>query len=406
MAADQAGDVGRTAAAVADEVAAIVQGLHEAVAARSFGATGALGRPAMFVHDAVSSGVYTTVRRGLRGVAAAAGIGAALARRDRGDVGGGRRGNLAVAILNGFLGDQLAADAPSLEIPMAVRRDRRDVALEREPLRVAFPDAGSRLAVFVHGLCENEESWYVRAQRHHGVPARCLSDRLGRDHGLTGVHLRYNTGRSIPENGRELDRLLTELVAGWPLEVEQLVLVGHSMGGLVIRSAEHAAAGRSGWLAPLTHVVCLGTPHRGAPLEKAVHLASRVLERLPETRPFAGFLDRRSAGIRDLRFGILRDEDRARGEHHLLWDDDGDDVPFTDGVTYHVVCATLGPEGGLLGRALGDLLVRLPSSSGRVRRGRPIEFHGVDHLTGADHFDLLNHPQVHDRVSAALAPVG
>lgn len=407
MAAEQAWDVGRAAAGLVDDVAGRVQAVHEAVAARSFRATGILGAPVRVVHDAISGGVYAAVRLGLRGVGGALATAAVLNSDAPEDLGRTRRGNLGLSILNGFLGDQLPDEAPTLEIAMAVRRERTDVPLTAKGLREAFPDAGRRVAVFVHGLCENEESWYVRAERHHGVPAMCLADRLGRDHGLTGVHLRYNTGRHISDNGRDLDRLLETLLDAWPEPVEQLVLVGHSMGGLVIRSAEHAAAesGR-GWRDQLTHVICLGTPHRGAPLEKAVHVGSWLLARVPESRPFAGFLDRRSAGIKDLRFGYLREEDWAAGDAHALWQDGSEDVPFTDGVTYHVVCATLGEEGSLVGSALGDLLVRLPSSSGRVRRGRPIHFHGVDHLPKADHFDLLNHAEVHDKVSAALAASG
>lgn len=404
VAAGHARDVGRAAAGLADDVAGRVQAVHEAVAARSFGATGILGAPVRTIHDAISSGVYAVVRLGLRGAGGAVAAAAVLNSEAPEDVGRTRRGNLGLAILNGFLGDQLAEDTPSLEIAMAVRHDRRDVPLTSDELRRAFPDAGGRVAVFVHGLCENEESWYVRAERHHGVPAMCLADRLGRDHGLTGVHLRYNTGRHVSDNGRDLDRLLELLLDAWPVTVEQLVLVGHSMGGLVIRSAEHAAAGSgTAWRDHLTHVICLGTPHRGAPLEKVVHVGSWLLARAPESRPVAGFLDRRSAGIKDLRFGYLREEDWAEGDAHALWEDGSEDVPFTDGVTYHVVCATLGGEGSLVGSALGDLLVRLPSSSGRVRRGRPLHFHGVDHLPQADHFDLLNHREVHDKVSAALA---
>lgn len=404
VSAQQAQDVGRIAAGLADDIAGRVQAVHEAVASRSFRATGPLGAPVRVIHDGISRAVHGTVRSGLRMAGALGGAGAVLASDHPDDLSQSRRGNLAVAILNGFLGDELVEEAPSLAIPMAVRCDRQDVPLERAAMATAFPEAGREVAVFLHGLCENEESWYVRAERHHGVPEMCLSDRLERDHRLTGVHLRYNTGRHISENGRELDELLERLVEVWPVPVERLVLVGHSMGGLVIRSAEHAASGAGRrWPDHVTHVVCLGSPHRGAPLEKLVHVGSWLLRWMPETRPFAGLLNRRSAGIKDLRFGYLRDEDWAEADAHALWQDTSEDVPFSEDVRYHVIGAMLGPEGSLLGEVFGDLLVRHPSASGRVRRGRPLEFHGVELLSSADHFDLLNHPEVHDRVSAAVA---
>ena len=151
------------------------------------------------------------------------------------------------------------------------------------------------------------------------------------------MYVRYNSGRHISENGRSLSELMEELVAAWPVEVERIALVGHSMGGLVARSACcHAAEDGADWARLVRHSVSLGTPHMGAPLEQAVHVLSAGLAALPETRPFANFLRRRSGGIRDLRQGSLVDEDwrdcdpdalrggrvrggpAARGRHALL----------------------------------------------------------------------------------------
>ena len=126
------------------------------------------------------------------------------------------------------------------------------------------------------------------------------------DLGITPVFVRYNTGRHVSENGASLAALLDELVAGWPVQVERIAIVGHSMGGLVARSACHHGGD---WSDRVSHVISLGTPHMGAPLEQAVHALSAALHLAPETRPFARFLRRRSAGIRDLRRGSLVDED-------------------------------------------------------------------------------------------------
>ena len=123
------------------------------------------------------------------------------------------------------------------------------------------------------------------------------------------MYVRFNSGRHVSENGRSLAALLDEVVAEWPVPVEQIALVGHSMGGLVARSA--CCAGGD-WTALVTHTVSLGSPHLGAPLESAVHYASAALGVTPETRPFAGFLRRRSAGIRDLRSGLARRRGLAR----------------------------------------------------------------------------------------------
>ena len=82
-------------------------------------------------------------------------------------------------------------------------------------------------------------------------------------------HVRYNTGLHVSENGRGLARLLDEMVEEWPCQLEELVLIGHSMGGLVARSACHYGAS---WTDRVRHVFCLGSPHLGADLEKGANV--------------------------------------------------------------------------------------------------------------------------------------
>ena len=120
---------------------------------------------------------------------------------------------------------------------MAVRVNGKPVPLDPDTLRELFPDASSRVVVFVHGLMTTEYSWSLGRREPYG-------DRLARELGCTPVYVRYNTGRHISENGRSLSELMEELVAAWPVEAEQVALVGHSMGGLVARSACcHASEG-------------------------------------------------------------------------------------------------------------------------------------------------------------------
>jgi pimeloyl-ACP methyl ester carboxylesterase len=183
--------------------------------------------------------------------------------------------------------------------------------------------------------------------------------------------------------------------------VGELALVGHSMGGLVARSACHQAAEDDAvWVRHVRHVVSLGSPHMGAPLEQAVHWASAVLGALPETRPFSGFLRRRSAGIRDLRQGSLVDEDWEGRNPDALRAAACQEVPLLEGATHCFVTATITrSDKHPIGRLIGDTLVLVPSGSGRSRR-RKLAFRDEDgfHVGGANHFALLNHPQVYDRL--------
>lgn len=387
-----------------EEVARAIGGLggvHRGIAERVFAAVGPVGRPAQIAHDALSAGVYG----GIRGAASLVGLGAdsAISRRpppqDGRPVSTHPRGSTLLGILNGLSGDELEREASDLQEPMAARVNHRAVACQPEALRAAFPTIRPRIAVFLHGLMETEGSWELGGGPTYG-------DRLQDDLDLTAVQVRFNSGRHISDNGRSLAELLEGLVDAWPVEVEEIALVGHSMGGLVVRSACFSGvdAGHR-WPRHVRHVVHLGTPHMGAPLEQAVHYASAGLHALPETRPFANFLRRRSAGIRDLRQGSLVDEDWRDRDPNVLRAEAVREVPLHEGATHCFVSATVTRSPGHpLGRLIGDWLVLQPSASGRSRTRRIAfeEEHGM-HLGGATHFALLNHSEVYERLRGWLA---
>jgi pimeloyl-ACP methyl ester carboxylesterase len=316
-----------------------------------------------------------------------------------------RPGSAVIAALNGLIGDQLQRSGSDLHQPTAVRVGGLPVALDMESLREAFPAASGRLAVFLHGLMETENSWGWGA----AGPSETYGGRLASDLGVTPVYLRYNSGLHVSESGRSVADLLEELVAQWPVEVHALALIGHSMGGLVARSACHQAAERGqDWTGRVRHVVSLGTPHLGAPLEQGAHVAAAALGALPETRMFAAFLRRRSAGIRDLRQGSLVDEDWRDRDPDALRAAACKEVPLLDGATHCFVSATLtrSPRNPV-GRLLGDMLVMVPSASGRGRTRRiPFADEYGHHVGPAHHFALLNHPQVYERLRGWLEREG
>jgi alpha-beta hydrolase superfamily lysophospholipase len=368
--------------------------VHRAISDRVFRHVGPGARAAQVGHDAISAGVYA----GLRGAVRLAGAGVARAA-PAADLSGTPRGSLVVGVLNGLRGDALEAEASPLHQPMTVRAGGRAVPPETAALAAAFPAARPRLAVFLHGLMETERSWRFGGGETYGR-------RLERDLGVTAVELRYNSGRHISENGRSLADLLEALCAAWPVEVEEIALVGHSMGGLVARSACHRAAGeRMAWVRHVRHVVSLGSPHMGAPLAQAVHYAGCALHTVPETRPFGNLLRRGSAGIRDLRQGSLVDEDWLDRDPHALRAAACREVPLLDGATHCFVAATVTRSARHpVGRLLGDALVLEASASGR-HRTRRLPFRAEDgmHLGGAHHLALLNHPAVYARLRAWLA---
>ncbi len=209
-----------------------------------------------------------------------------------------------VAALNGVLGDHLAASANPLAIRMTLRDGDHAVVPEREKLAERLPRTTGRVVVMVHGLCMNHLQW-TRNGHDHG-------NALARDLGFTPLRLHYNTGLHISINGAELAQQLEDLVTEWPGRLQRLVLLGHSMGGLVLRSACHQGrlAGHR-WPQAVGDLICLGTPHHGAPLERAGHWIDTVLGATPYAAPFARLGKVRSAGITDLRHGHLLAQEGA-----------------------------------------------------------------------------------------------
>jgi pimeloyl-ACP methyl ester carboxylesterase len=393
------------------EATAGLGSIHHAVAGRVFRAIGpsaALVRP---VHEAITRGVYAGLGLGARAIGLAAQT--AVARRDAPKLSTTPRGSALIAAVTGLRGDALEAEGSPLCQPMAVRVNGEPVALDTDALRVAFPEATPRLVVFLHGLMETEFSW----GDHRGAAgsARGLrkasgrttyGERLARELACTPVYVRYNSGRHISENGRSLSELMEKLVAAWPGGADEIALVGHSMGGLVARSACcYAAQGDADWVRLVSHSVSLGSPHLGAPLEQAVHVLSAGLAALPETRPVANLLRRRSGGIRDLRQGSLVDEDWRDRDPDALRAAACAEVPLLEGATHCFVSATITrSDRHPLGRLLGDTLVLVPSASGRSRTRRiPFDEEYGMHVGGATHFALLNHPAVYERLRDWLA---
>lgn len=283
-----------------------------------------------------------------------------------------------LAAVNGIWGDHLAATHNPLAIPMRLRLNGRALALTPDGLLAAMDSAKpkGRIAVLVHGLCMNDLQW-----RRNG---HCHGDVLSQELGCSVLALHYNTGLSVADNGAQLATLLNDLTAAWPVPVHELVLVGHSMGGLVARSAlAHADAQDQtpAWRARTRHLVCLGSPHQGARLERGGRLIDSGLSLSPYLTPFSRLGKTRSAGINDLHDGSVR-------------------APLPGDVQVGLVAATSAPEPqGLRHALMGDGLVTVASAWGEhadPARALKLRASRKRLVTQANHWDLLSHPQVAD----------
>ncbi len=306
-----------------------------------------------------------------------------------------------VAAVNGVLGDHLADTGNPLAIPTQFRRGGQPLPLAPDALAAALPAARPHIVLLVHGLCMNDLQWQ-RKGHDHGV---ALEQALP----VTSVWLRYNSGRHISTNGRELSTMLEALVAAWPVPVQSLSIVGHSMGGLVARSAVNVAQEEaSRWPSLLRTLVFLGTPHLGAPLERGGHWIDLLLEGTPYTAPFARLGKVRSAGITDLRHGDVRDEDWQGGDRFGDRNAAARPLALPDGVDCRAVAGTLADPASATRRSMmGDGLVPVASALGQHRDARLSLQFPEDHrvtVYNTGHLDLLQSPEVQALLQAWLAP--
>ncbi len=391
------GSVGRLAVEATIGITDLVEALHRDIArvappfgepgkGRTTGITGFVYRTVRQVTGLVGSGLDAVLSR----LAPALASHPPSAEREA-----------VLAALNGVLGDHLEGSGNPLAIAMRLRKAGVPLVLEREALAHAIADPRPRVAVLLHGLCMNDLQW--RREGHD------LGERLEGGGAFTSLYLHYNTGRHISANGRELAAMLESLARAWPVPLEQLVLVGHSMGGLLARSACHygRVAGHA-WPGKLGALAFLGTPHFGAPLERGGKFLDRLLDRSPYTAPFARLGRLRSAGINDLHHGALLDEDWRGRDRLVAPRAPRSSLPLPEGVPCFAIAGTLSPTArGLRGRLLGDGLVPVASALGRhasARRslGLPESRQWVG--AGLGHLDLLSSREAGDTLLRWLLP--
>jgi pimeloyl-ACP methyl ester carboxylesterase len=302
-----------------------------------------------------------------------------------------------LAALNGVFGDFLAASNNSLAINMRLRSQGQELELGRDALAKTFPRSNGKLLVLIHGLCMNDLQWQ-REGHDHG---QMLAEKLG----FTPLYVHYNSGQHISINGQAFSALLQQLLEKWPTPIEQLVIVGHSMGGLVARSACHyAEQAQQSWRERLDKIIFLGTPHHGAPLERAGSWVDLLLTLSPYSAPFARLGMARSDGIRDLRHGMLLEAD-WRAHPQSTRKDIRTPLPLPEGVRCYAVAATRqlaasktadARQSNALPRR-SDGLVPVASALGRhEKRTQSLGFADDQQqiVYGLNHFELLNDPLV------------
>jgi len=253
-------------------------------------------------------------------------------------------------------------------------------------------------------LCCSETSWTFGAATR-GSEDISYGSLLQTELGYTPFYLRYNTGLPIADNGKRLAALLDELALAYPVPIEEIVLIGHSMGGLVIRSACEVGAGNEDrWVEKVKRVFYLGTPHEGADLEKLVHVAAATLRAVPNpvTKLIGDVLNLRSRGVKDLRHGLpptvetnqatMPPPSRARRRA----------IPWLAHAQHYVVAGTLTEDPQhVVSLLLGDALVKPPRSGGRAKsntRGELLPNENIKIFPKVHHMGLAHDPAVYRQI--------
>ncbi|MEM6299296.1 MAG: alpha/beta hydrolase [Bacteroidota bacterium] len=299
------------------------------------------------------------------------------------------------SVLNGVVGDYLEQRENPLKITMQFRKEGKAVRLDAESLSRSYPKANGKILLVVHGLCMNDLQWR-RKGHHHG-------EELAISLGKTLASLHYNTGRHISSNGQEFDAKLEQLLANWPVPVEELVIVAHSMGGLVTRSALHYGSQKDRkWISHLKKVIFLGTPHHGASLERLGNNVDTILEAVPYAQPFARLGKIRSAGITDLRHGSILDKDWRDKDRFDPQQDSREVVPLPKNIKCYSIAGALGKATDAVStQLLGDSLVSVESAFGKHKDPKKdigFEEENTWIAYQTSHLDLLSSSEVYEKV--------
>ena len=304
------------------------------------------------------------------------------------------------SVLNGLIGDHLEKTDNPLKIDMQFRHYGKAFQMDSKNIAEAYPTINGKILLMVHGSCTNDIQW-TRKEHNHGVA-------LAKEFDKTPISLYYNSGRHISSNGQNLNTLLEKLVLHWPVAVEELIIISHSMGGLVARSALHyGQQQQNSWTKNLKKMIFLGTPHHGASLEKAGNYVEVILKAIPYAKPFARLAKIRGAGVTDLRYGNLLDKDWQDMDQHSIQGDRRQHVPLPEQIACYTIAAVAGKEtASKTKKMLGDNLVSIKSALGKHKNPtKNLDFKKKHSFIAYEntHLDLLSDAKVYNKIKTWMA---
>ena len=304
-----------------------------------------------------------------------------------------------LSVLNGVIGDYLEEKENPLKIEMQFRYRLKSLLLDPKSLKATYPNINGKIILMLHGSCMNDIQWTRKKHNHGNIIAKELNK--------TPIYLNYNSGRHISTNGKALNDCLEELVKNWPVPIEELVIIAHSMGGLVARSAlYYGEQEQKNWTKDLKKVVFLGTPHHGSHVERKGNYLDIILETIPYVKPFARLGKIRSAGVTDLRYGNLVDEDWQDNDRFERKADQRQHIPLPNQIEFYSIAAVIGKKTTTIStKILGDTLVDVKSALGQHKiPDKSLLFKKENSwiVYENNHLDLLSNPKIMEKIKEWL----
>ena len=304
-----------------------------------------------------------------------------------------------LSVLNGIIGDYLEEKENPLKIEMQFRYQSKSFLLDPKTIKATYPNVNGKILLMLHGSCMNDIQW-TRKKHNHG---KTIAKELNK----TPIYLNYNSGRHISTNGKNLNNLLEELIRNWPVPVEELLVIAHSMGGLVMRSAiYYGEQEQKTWTKRLKKVVFLGTPHHGSHVERKGNYLDIILEAIPYVKPFARLGKIRSAGVTDLRYGNLVDEDWLDNDRFERKTDQRRHIPLPKQIKFYSIAAVIGKKTTTIStKILGDTLVDVKSALGQHKNpDNSLLFKKGNSWIAYEnnHLDLLSNLKIFEKIKGWL----
>lgn len=310
-----------------------------------------------------------------------------------------------VPIINGLMGDNMAEKGSNVLVNLSFRYKSRDIEVDDLKKYYNFSEYDGKIILFIHGLMNDESIWqsdFTDTKKRLGTALEVQDDAVC-------LYIRYNTGLHISENGRAVNNLLQQFVEKYSNEVRELIIISHSMGGLVTRSAGYYADIQGlKWITLLKKVFLIGVPNEGSYLARVAYLTQYFFRKIDITQndSIAKFFDIRSNGIKDLSFGYLVDEDWQNAEDGKIRNVNVTIVTPLPKVKYYLIAgAVLDEQGrGRIFTFFGDGLVEKESALSRLFKNNSLKSGKVEMklFNGENHLTLLESKKVHEYVLSCL----